>query len=576
MSAGALAAQPIAGVNGPGHDRLHRFAALISILALVTIVLLRIAGPSDLYDQTQPKTVAYTTDMLVNGGTHWVLPIERGELPATKPPLFNWIAAPWVKVLGFHSEIGHKMPSVIAMLVCWLIIVRLGNRIDRETHTLGWLAGLCFMCNYAVFKLGYLARPDMVLAMWLLIAWACATRVFISEANIDAGATVDPAAQAARGPADDRASPDIRTDCRTRTSRGTRRGFAMLFWLAVTLAAMTKGPVALVVVISAIIAARFVAGRFSAIRLLHPIIGSLFAMTVFGAWVWAVWRIDPNHLHEELWFNEVYGRITGTGDEGTRGGTRSLLMELPYQPLYFLSRFGPWSLLTVTAIAALFIAQRQRSTLPPHQRRWLTITGSGSVERNWMVSAAIFVVLTVVIFSLSVGKRADYIAVAIPQAALLAAWALLRVRPQLAFAARWLAPTAAAITIATLAYYDHRQLWAPQRGFGDAIRQFIHESTDAIASQPGRVLNCSAGQTHLQAMLGIADADQRRLVAEMIARGEAFWVVTGRTQNAPHEFDMWLQQRRFAARAEAIVRSAELPRADGWPGQVTLWRVTPE
>ncbi|MEE9608696.1 MAG: hypothetical protein V3U03_13225, partial [Myxococcota bacterium] len=80
-----------------------------SIAALVWAVAARVSGPSDLWDQTQPRTVSYTTDILVNGGSHWILPMEPGRRPATKPPLYNWMAAPAVKLLGFPSELGHKL-----------------------------------------------------------------------------------------------------------------------------------------------------------------------------------------------------------------------------------------------------------------------------------------------------------------------------------------------------------------------------------------------------------------------------------------------------------------------------------
>src|SRR5215470_1600448 len=79
-----------------------------SFLALVWALVARIAGPCDLWDQTQHRTVSYTTDILAHGSgssglRHWILPNQAGTSPATKPPMYNWIAAPFVKVLGFSS-----------------------------------------------------------------------------------------------------------------------------------------------------------------------------------------------------------------------------------------------------------------------------------------------------------------------------------------------------------------------------------------------------------------------------------------------------------------------------------------
>ena len=146
--------------------------------ALLWAVIGRVTGPSDTWDQRQPRTVSYTTDMLVNGGRHWILPVEAGRQPATKPPLYNWLAAPVVALAGFSSEVAHKFPSLAAICVCWLAMVRLGRWLDPAGGgSLGWVAGMMFVANYAVFKLGYLARPDMLLVMWLLGGWMSATAV---------------------------------------------------------------------------------------------------------------------------------------------------------------------------------------------------------------------------------------------------------------------------------------------------------------------------------------------------------------------------------------------------------------
>src|SRR5690554_347651 len=113
-----------------------------SMLGLVWILIARMLGPSDLWDQTQPKTISYTTDIIVHGGEHWILPLERGALPATKPPLYNWLAVPMVKLLGFGSEVAHKFPSILAICLCWLVLVRLGRRLDANNDgSVGWLAG---------------------------------------------------------------------------------------------------------------------------------------------------------------------------------------------------------------------------------------------------------------------------------------------------------------------------------------------------------------------------------------------------------------------------------------------------
>ena len=54
----------------------ERVFAVCSITALIWVLVARLLGPSDLWDQTQPRTVAYTTDIVITG--HWLLPLAGG------------------------------------------------------------------------------------------------------------------------------------------------------------------------------------------------------------------------------------------------------------------------------------------------------------------------------------------------------------------------------------------------------------------------------------------------------------------------------------------------------------------
>ena len=81
---------------------------LLTGLVMLVIFGCRWFGPSDLYDNDQPKTVAYTVDMVEHG--RWLLPVDMLGRPATKPPMYNWIGAPFVAA-GWHDEFALKLPS---------------------------------------------------------------------------------------------------------------------------------------------------------------------------------------------------------------------------------------------------------------------------------------------------------------------------------------------------------------------------------------------------------------------------------------------------------------------------------
>jgi len=514
-----------AGARGAG-GRVGLLVLLASITALIAALGLRAAGPSDLWDQVQPRTISYTTDIIVHG--RWVLPMERGARPATKPPLYNWIAVPAVVALGFPSEIAHKMPSVLAALACWLLVVRFGRA--RLGADVGWLAGLMFVANYTIFKLGYLARPDMVLCAWLLLGWVSVTALLVDET--------------------------------TAGTRSARWGRAALFWLCFGMAGLTKGPPALLLPLYAVIAARLVAGRWSAVHRTGWWWGAPLGLAMIGAWLYGVWRVDPAHLREELWFAEVYGRASGVGPEGDQRGPIGLLATAPNMVFYFVIRFLPWSVAAVLAVATLWTrgaAGREGA------RRWRTLGERGAILHG----AAIFVVLVILFYTASAGKRADYAAPAFAPGALLAAW---WVRER--FGRVRLTIGAGVVTMAVLAVDNGRQPLAPAPGFGDAIRAFAIQAEPILRTDPRPTAFYWTGDGAIQALLGYSQVDSMESVVELIDSGQPFRVVGGIRTNAS-QIDAWLRRNWKVGTVTPRVQSALLPRAARWPGQITVYDVEP-
>lgn len=518
-----------------------------SVLALIWVVAARVLGPCDMYDQTQPRTAAYTTDIIVHG--RWLLPIERGNEPATKPPLYNWLAVPAVKLLGFSSDFAHKLPSLLAMIGCWLALVRLGRHVYPHGDAgLGWLAGLMFLANYTVFKLGYLARPDMLLTLWLTLGWIAATWAI--------------------------ADPPGRRSLRWLCQVG--------FWCCFALAAMTKGPPAVILLAYALLLGRSINGRWSGLAGLRWSapglwLGLLLGVAVFGGWVFLIYRIDPDHVTRQLWFDELVGRVTGTGSEGTGGrGPIEFLERLAHMPAYFMIRFAPWSLLTVLAVVLLW----RRGPQPERRRQWHRLpTGSNPDLQPvpWLHGAAINVVLVIVFFTLSAGKRADYLAVTLAPASLLAAWYAVERWP-----ARWrwwTIPVVAATALLSMTVYNQGQLGSPQPGFGPRIHRFIREVDDVLQAKPLPVVFIWAGESQLQGHLGYSEVDGPTEIFPHLKAAQPFWVVAGRRLTSPETLPDLLTKiyddRPPKMIATEICSSPRLPRVRGWKDQVTLYRMDP-
>lgn len=523
-------------------NRFDIVAALkyFSIAALIWALGARMLGPSDAYDQTQPKTMAYTTDIIVNG--NWILPIERGKFPATKPPIYNWLAVPMVKLMGFDKDFAHKSPSVLALCLCWLVMVRLGRRLDsKHSGALGWLTGMMLASNYMFFKLGYLARPDMVLTLWLVLGWITATILLLAK------------------------DEDLTT--------GRRTALAGAFWLCVLLAALTKGPPAIVLPLYALIAAKPLGGSLRKTTIFGWWWGLPLCIGVFGLWVWGVFDINPEHLKQKLWFDEIAGRITGLGDQGNTDGPIEFFRRIIHMPLYFLTRFAPWSVISIIAMFTIWTRTNVSEGAMQKDRRWRKLGELGS----YLNGAAIFVIIIICVYTLSTGKRADYIAAAFAPGALLTAWWILQLPERVLKTATRISVIAAITTLLVMTLINEYKPLDPaiNVSFGDDINEFIHEAQQYISETTEPIVYWAAGTSHLQGHLGSSVKDGSIPLLTALHKGQPFWLVAGQRGSERLDISNWLIANEENAVLGKRCSSKELPRYAGWPGKVTLYWVVP-
>jgi 4-amino-4-deoxy-L-arabinose transferase-like glycosyltransferase len=495
---------------------------LIAAIAVSWVIGARMLGPFDLWDQTQPRTVAYTADILAHG--NWVLPLERGEMGATKPPLYNWLAAPIVAVAGAHSEFAHKAPSAISLIGVCMMLGAVGRRVAPET-ILGAVAAVAFAANYTIFKLAYLARPDMLLTLWLVLGWVAATTVIAS---------------------------------------GRRHGaWSLLFWLCVGLAGLTKGPAAAVLPVYALVLARALHGRWRTAGALGWWWGLPAAGAMVGAWLLAAIQVDVQHVREVLWGSEIWGRVTGLGAEGNRHGPVEWLTNLYYMPLYYVARFAPWSVLSILALIDL--TKRGASGV----RAWRELPVS---ERTWLVGSVIFVLVVVAMFTLSTGKRADYISAAFAPGSLLAAWWMVRLP------GRWRDAVPAALSGATLlalTIANQRFSHSPCPGFADGVENFMHDVVARVRAEPAPLVTWRFGPFPVQALVGVSEPELGdQSVLDALKTGDEFWVVVGLPAPDHPSFELWLNGAAPHRTADPIAASAHLCREAGWPEQAFLYRVS--
>jgi hypothetical protein len=290
-----------------------------------------------------------------------------------------------------------------------------------------------------------------------------------------------------------------------------------------------------------------------------------------GGWLALAYQIDPQHAFQQLWFNELYGRVTGMGPEGARGGPEAWLTGMPNHFAYYAVRFLPWSLCT---LAAMYVLWRTRHN---HQAAWVqasdTPLHAHEKLRDWMIAAVLFAWLVVVLFTLSAGKRADYIAAAFGPGSLLAACWLLRMSRAFAIRLSWAGPTAAVLTLIALTVENRMDAFAPVKDFGEIVNSFVAETNQAIANEPLPVFVVWADDAPVHALLGLPGNHVQYDALDAARARTKFWVIAGRKIREPHEFSMWLRERFAKAEIKTVVQSELLPKLDCWPEQLTLYLV---
>src|SRR2546430_1551228 len=366
--------RPVTGKNAtdPASSGARLCFSLLIACALVMLTA-RLLGPSTLHRFDQPRTVSYTADLILNG--RWFLPRDMLGGPATKPPLVNWLATP-VVALGFWTEWAVKWPMIAGTLATTAFCVCMAHRLFRQLPELkaqaksaAAVAGIACLVNSPNVTMIYHCRPDPVLVAFLTGGWILGT-VIVSGKE----------------------APSRFAVCG--------------FWIAVGLAALTKGPAAIVPVLYLALAARLIGGRWSLMNRSRWWWGFPLALAMFCAWAVPVAIIYPKTFFRLLVGQELIAQALGLGAQFgasniESAGPLAALKLIWENPMWFVERFAPWSVLTVGALW----------TIGP--RHWV---------RHRLAPAMLYVFLVLAFFALSAHKTADYILPVYPAAAILAAY----------------------------------------------------------------------------------------------------------------------------------------------------------
>lgn len=319
------------------------------VVGLAALLFLWNLGGHDLWAPDEPYFGEGAREMVVDG--EWLVPHVNGVVTTDKPPLFFWAIAVLSLPGGEVTPWTARLPSALAALGTLLLVIRLGRRIGGER--VAWLAPLTLATTLMFWEKARWAQIDALLCFLIWVALSA----FETWRAGDAGG---------------------------------RRG-GLLFWLAVALAVLAKGPVGLLLPLGIAVVTLAADRRLGEWLRFAPASGPLLFAAVVGAWLAA----------ETFW---------GSADYSVWGALREHFVDRAVhgmhhaQPPWYFLQVLPLQLLPWTGLVpgALVLAWRRRE----------------QASDRFLIVIVCFVVL---FFSISTEKRELYALPAVPAFALLVA-----------------------------------------------------------------------------------------------------------------------------------------------------------
>jgi hypothetical protein len=241
-----------------------RHALLAFLLALAAVLHIGTAGWGDLYDGVESQVAGGARAMVESG--QWLVPTSDGVPLLQTPPLAYWAVALSYKIFGV-SATAARVPIALAMIGSVALTFLVGERLAGYWR--GFAAGLIQLCSAGAFLPGRMVALDGIYALFISGAIYCAVRGY--------------------------------------QHRKFRRTWFAGFWSCASLASLTKGPGALLLLAAIFVlpAIFFREARLRFRPLLHWTNLVLFVLIVTPWFVWA-------HLHfpgflSRYWIDRVPG-----------------------------------------------------------------------------------------------------------------------------------------------------------------------------------------------------------------------------------------------------------------------------
>ena len=322
------------------------------------LFVVRLTTPLN-FSTNEWRLTAYVLDA-VDNGRWWSQRDTLGEI-ASKPPLLTWLAALVVLPTGRVVPLALYWPSACATILTALALYVAGRA--RFGARAGFLAAATYLTSLVAFDQMRSSRYDGLLTLPVTLAALCAWRAW-------------------------------------RTGRGWT-----WFWAAATIGTLVKGPLAVVLPATGLLAALW-EPRMARERPMHRGhgLGLAIYVLVVGGWLLLAFRETGLPL-----FDKLFGREMATHAIGGSAAVPPPSLGKLYEPLMALVLgYAPWSLLTMVA------AWRVLRPADDHE------------ERAFERFVLLWLAADLVIFTVAAHHRDRLIYPLVPPAALLAGRELAR------------------------------------------------------------------------------------------------------------------------------------------------------
>ena len=142
-------------------NRLFVFLVLICVVTLLPFL-----GLTDFHTKGEPREAVVAYSMLETG--NWILPVNNGGDIAYKPPFFHWCIAAVSSVAGEVTEYTSRMPSALSLIA--MVLAGFLFYAKRKGASLAFLMSVITLSNFEVHRAGMNCRVDMMLTAFIVLA----------------------------------------------------------------------------------------------------------------------------------------------------------------------------------------------------------------------------------------------------------------------------------------------------------------------------------------------------------------------------------------------------------------------